>query len=169
MSNSYPLTPKDVIQIAHERVHQGVFYSTFGLSAGIANGANFDFLLQVGSNKFKHSVFSFSAGGDATVSLYSGVSFSAVGTTVIPINHNRISSNLADGISSVGPTIATTPTLLAQAFFPGGTKNQATGSGGAIGFDSEWILNKSTNYLLRVTNNAGSAQTISVVHSFYEV
>jgi len=155
------------ILVAHAEVHEAGMYHASHLYTTIGDDANADMLIKVGANKELHSAIAVVAGGDAYFYLYSGTTTSAIGTAITPRNMNREDgTDASDADVRHTPTVSSAGTQLAAGFIPGGQKNQAVGGDARSG--AEWILAKSTDYLARVTNKAGSAKDISIVLEYYQ-
>lgn len=155
MITMYPVSGES-IDYTHHKVHEGKFFSGAYYNSSVANGATIEILIQVGSTSTFHMKFAATAGGDSTVQLYEGTTFSAAGTAVTMSNHNRASANSFSGTITHTPTLTLAGTQInGTGYVTGGDKH--TGSGGEFGFNNEFVLSKSTNYLLRLTNNSGSA------------
>jgi hypothetical protein len=166
--SSFPVL-REIIDSVHAKVHSGLAYSVSHSFTSVADTTSVDVLITVGSNKYLHSGITITATGTSSVSLYSGATVSANGTALTAYNLNRASANTTDASWYYTPTVTGTGTALAITLIPGGEKNQAVGgSAGALSRGAEWILNKSTNYLIRVTNNSGSSATINVGVMYYE-
>ena len=163
-----------LITITHEhsKVHQGRFFGAQYYDSAVVNTGTLDLLIQTAANKSLHTYIKLLVGGDAVFQLYEGTTFSAAGTAVDTINHNRTSSEVCTCTVTHTPTVTDVGTELWEEFVPGGT----SGAGGAHtpgGIDAvsseQWIFNNGTDYLLRVTNAAGSTQPIQIVMAYYSV
>jgi hypothetical protein len=81
-------------------------------------------------------------------------------------NHNRASAKAFSGTVTHTPTVTGVGTQInGTGFIAGGPGG---GEGGDFGFSNEFILDKSTNYLFRVTNVSGSASKISSLIQGYQ-
>lgn len=149
----------------HQKLHEGRFFSGGYLNPAVANGGTVDILFQTGAAGTFHGMAEASSSGDAVMTMYEGVTFSAAGTAVTMTNHNRNSLNvMTEGVTHT-PTITGLGTQLnGPIFVPGG---KATGSGGTGGFSEEFILKSSTAYLLRITNTSGVAQQVGAIVKGY--
>ena len=147
------------------RILQGVFFSGTADEAALANGADLDLLIQVGT--FPINLFlALVNGGDAAVQLSEGATFSAEGTPIVAQNQNRTSSVTPLTTLHKGPTITGVGTILANGRILGGTGGNA--SGGSADTDDVWILAPSTVYLVRLTNNSCQAQAADIHAGFWE-
>jgi len=158
-----------VEQISHEhqKTHEGRFFSGGYYNGAVANNGTVEVLIQMGTTNTFHSRFSASVSGDSIIELFEGATFSAAGTAFLMSNHNRNSSKVFDGTVTYTPTItATGDKVNGTKYIPAGEKAHASGGGGS--FSNEFVLKLSTNYLVRVTNNSGSAAKISVELDGYQ-
>jgi hypothetical protein len=149
----------------HSSIHKGRMFSSGYHSMSVADNADIEILVQVGATA-AHALLSVAVGGDAEAELYEGTTFSGAGTAATPVNKNRFSATAATTTVTHTPTLTLDGTLLASGYIPGGTKAQ---SGGGTGSSfAEWVLQTSTDYLIRLINRAGSTQPLGIVIDFYE-
>ena len=166
MISIYPIPTETAIDYAHQKTHEGRYFSGGFYNSSVANGANHDVLIQNGAQSF-HMRFDCSAGGDSTIRFYEATTFSVAGSAVTMSNHNRSSAKTFVGTVTSTPTITTAGNQInGIEFIPGGIKNQVVGGSG--GFANEFILLANTNYLIRVTNDSGSAIKINTVIYGYQ-
>jgi len=152
--------PTTVIEYEHDKTHEGRYFSGGYYNSSLADAANQDLLVTASSSNVFHAQFLVAVSGDCTMMIYEGPTTSA-GTSVTMSNHNRSSSKSSDLTVKHTPTVTVTGTQInGTIFLPGGDKH--TGGGGHFGFANEFMLAKSTSYLLRVTNVSGGAIKISV-------
>jgi len=167
MINVYPSPLQETIDIVHKRVHEGRYFSGGYYNGTVADGASVNLLIQSSSTQATHTKFTGSASGDCTFYIYEGTTFSAAGTAITVSNHNRTSSNVFSGTVTHTPTITADGTQLdGIGFIAGGTKS--SGSGGDFGFGNEFLLNASTNYLVRITNNSGGTAKVNIHIEAYQ-
>jgi len=155
------------IEVPHDATHDGIMFEASYIFTQVASAANADILVMAGANKELHAVFHIVSGGQALIYLYESPTITAAGTALAINDMNRVTRNTSDARAYQGPTIGAVGTGLSQSMVEGGT----TGSkvGGQVRWGSEWILKKSTNYLVRATNNTAQAQNMSIQMEFYEV
>lgn len=152
--------PMTVIDFEHDKTHEGRYFSGGYYNSSLANSANQDLLVTTSSNNTFHAQFLIAISGDCTMQIFEGPTTSS-GTSVTISNHNRASSKSSDLTVKHTPTVTDAGTQInGTIFLPGGDKH--TGGGGSFGFANEFILTKSTSYLLRATNVSGGAIKISV-------
>ena len=157
------------ITYPHHEVHSGsTFYASYLSPHGseIANDASLDILIQNSATKGSHLFWQVGAGGNAELLFYEDTTTTNLGTALAESNMNRASVKVAGTVVTHTPTVSAAGTLLANYFLPGGSGPKS--GGGGVRQGTEWILEKSKVYLLRVTNRSGSAQMQSVVVEWYE-
>lgn len=160
-----------MIDTVHARVHEGMFFSaSYKTPDGspLADDATLVFLVKVGATNDAHIVWDAASGGEGQIQFFEGPDVSADGTPLLEANMNRGSSGVAEVTTFHTPTIGGggNGTELLDMLLPGGTHPRAQGSVARPG--TEWVLAKSTNYLLIITNRAGSAQQVSAHLQWYE-
>lgn len=161
MINHFPPATTPTITYEHKKIHEGRYFSGGHYNSSLADTASQDILIQVSSTSALHAIISATCGGDSTMMIYEGTTFSAAGTAVTMSNHNRASAKSFAGTVTHTPTVTATGTQInGTIFVPSGDKHTTAGASG--GFTSELVLSKSTNYLVRVTNNSGAAIKASI-------
>lgn len=161
MITQFPAPVSVDITYEHDQVHKGHYFSGGVYNASVADGATVELLLQISSTSTFHAKITVAAGGDSTIQIYEGTTFSSAGSAVTMSNHNRSSATSFAGTVTLTPTVTLDGSQInGTGYVAAGSKHSA--SGGDFGFGSEFILAKSTNYLLRATNNSGGAAKIGV-------
>jgi hypothetical protein len=164
--NVFPIPTTTTIDYPHQKTHEGRYFSGGYYDSSVANNGTLDLLVQSSSTEYSHIKFSAVSSGNATVQLYTGTTVSAAGTGVTMSNHNRASAKAFSGTVTHTPTVTGVGTQInGTGFIAGGPGG---GEGGDFGFSNEFILDKSTNYLFRVTNVSGSASKISSLIQGYQ-
>lgn len=165
--NIYPTPGIVTTNIVHQRVHEGRLFSGGYYNASVADTASIYLLVQTGAQD-THAVFYGSSSGDATLEYFEGTTFSAAGTAVSALNHNRQSAKTFTGTITHTPTITANGTQLdGTVFIPGGTKGSGSG-GSSTGFLEEMLLANSTNYLVKLTNVSGGVQKMNIGMACYQ-
>lgn len=154
------------ISALHQEIHAGHAFIISLLATNVADDANVDLFIAVGSKEL-HMTFAGGAAGDAWGFLYENATHSSGGSNAVAYNRHRASTNTSTATFTYGGTnsIATATALISQNV-PGGTKNQATG--GDSDEREEIILKVNTNYLARMTNKSGGVDSFSIKISWYE-
>ena len=154
-----------IIDSVHDEVHEGEMMHVGYSSASVANNASLNVLLTTG-NAEVHAVIRYSAGGEGQCYLYEAPTV-VNGTGLTIYNMKRTSTRTPATVAKHTPTVsATGSTALVDEFLPGGSGGLA--GGGAVRLGTEWILKPDTDYLLRFTNQAATAQQVSIAVEFYE-
>lgn len=160
----------NTLERSHLQVHEGILY-TASILADIAGTSSADHLIQVPSGTTLHMSVAAKGAGTLDFLGYAGTTFSAAGTDMTLINNNfNFDTSAVTSSFTSGPTITSPGTLGYSDLMPGGTgMNAAGGSVGAPKGGAEFVLNGGANFLIRLTNNAGSTTRYSLIIVFYEV
>ena len=143
----------------HNEIHEGHMFDTCEL-ATLGVGATRDYMITTGA-KSAHMKFAVTGDGKGNVAIYEGSTTSANGTPMVINNRNRQSTGLPVSTVNSAPTVTALNTMLCQELF-----GSSVISGGGTRADNEWILKKSTKYIIRVT--ATVAIDFSIKINFYE-
>ncbi len=127
-----------------------------------------DYLFRTGSTKDIHLVFGVVASGAAKIELYEGATISGVGTPVPTFRMNRQTVKSTEALIFHTPTIGADGSRIQQ-LYNAGTGAGGNQSGGQVAAhdDAEWLLKRSTDYIIRIIPSASS--TISITMEWYEV
>lgn len=156
-----------IIPTEHKAIHDGVAYFADLEALGtLTAGATYNVAITTPASGAIHlRGWLFGANnGPCTTVLYEGSTTSG-GTSVTPKNFNRLSSNTTSVTVAKGVTVSATGTAL-QTDLISADKNS---SGLPQTQELEWILKRSTTYVLRITNNGLQTATIDLNVSWYEV
>lgn len=155
------------VAVNHQRLHEGraffAYYVTTS-AAPLEDGASINIVFAAGPGVYPHVTIGAFCGGNSRLFLYEGAS-STGGTSFTPIKRNRTTSTTSNVAMVVNATITANGTELYQEFLPGGVKTRAGGGGGE---SLEYVLSSLTNYLVRLTNTSGAAQTAGIQLEWYE-
>lgn len=160
-----------VMDHEHRVIHDGMTYHATDRIASLANGATLDWLISVPAGTYPHMTqFSFQLEkGDVDILTYEGVTTSADGTPITTFNRNRNSLNEAETLMFGGPTVTDLGTEIHDRFVPPTGSGVGSSAGTlAPNFGEEWILKPDTKYLIRLTNNSGSAIRLAGEVLWYE-
>lgn len=160
--------PFPTIGTVHSRIHAGQGF-TYSSKVNVLTAANLDFLLINPAANYPHlRKFVFTVtGAPCDIYLYEGTTVSANGTAKTWTNSNRASVNTASLGLYEGPTVTGVGTQIEYVMLPTTDKHGQSGSSvDDIGI--EWVLNPSTNYLLRLTNGSGGAIDVGTYLFMYE-
>lgn len=160
---NHPIAMSEV----HARIHQGVFFGAQYSAASVADGSSINVLITTTANGGAvHMRVSSAAGGNATLYVFEDPTVSVAGTAVSAYNRNRTSALTPTTVITHTPTNTPDGTQIAGGFLPGGRGGNAAGNISSM-FE-EIIMKANEQYLIRLTNNAGTAQPLSVVLDWYE-
>lgn len=156
----------------HRMIHDGFSFHCTSRTASLANLANLDILLDCPAGCFPHINGVLFSIEDSPIDIvtYEGTTTSSNGTAVPRFNRNRNSSNTSSMIAYSGPTVTGTGTQIHDRYVPpaGGVGSNDVGVV-APNFGEEWVLQPSTKYLVRLTNNSGAAITVAMEMLWYEI
>jgi len=149
-----------VIESEHLETHLGNHRICADYNLAVASSAVIDLLVRPGDS-YMHVTFDIFASQGAIIDIYEGATISAVGTTQLTVNSNRV------GIPAVNQRVYQAPTVDAVglklfSFLAGGARQA-----GIAERNHEIILNPNTNYLFRVTSRADN-NDIDWGFSWYE-
>lgn len=141
-------------------LYNGWLFSTCHQSSGVADDGYLDVRITVGAEKNCRIFMRLRAEGKAYTSLYEGTTFSAAGTLVPAQNDNRDSANTATTEVRYNPTIDAIGDQICSDLMPG-----------LIGSveESNIILKKDTEYLLRIQNKGGTTKDLGFVFDWVEI
>jgi len=156
-----------VLDTIHYRVHIGEMFQVDKVSLAVANNASSEILIRVPSNGSAHMAFTIRAGGDTRLQLFEGPTVTGDGVSIPTVNRNRFSSKVTGILAFHTPTVADDGVPLSSILSAGGTGGNSAG-GDASSF-SEWVLKSDTDYLMKGTNVAGTAQNIGLEVYWYQI
>ena len=155
------------IETEHSEIHEGETYICSHFYSLVADDANADLRITLGSNKELHITISVAVAGNGEIFLYEGTTYTVDGTLIPIYNRDRTSSKTSDATCRYTPTVNVLGTELFHGYAPGGEKKEAIGSVRRTA--QEWIFKKSEDYLIRFTNRSGGAIDVSIEVEYYEV
>lgn len=153
---------------AHNLVHDGSLFEVSHIFTSIANSTFGAILIETGANEL-HGAFVAAVEGASFVYVHENPVVSTTGTTLAPVTFNRMTSPTYLTTFSFDNVFSTVGSILSETFVPAGLKSKVSGgaSAGLLG-DTEWIFAPNTSYLLRVFNDSGSNEILSIDGIFYE-
>jgi len=157
----------------HRMAHDGFMFHASGKVTGMVDSNVDEFLLVTAAGNFPHLQrmrFDFGR-GDIDVQAYEGATTSNDGTPIVIHNTNRNSSHTADLSFNSAPTLTGDGTLIHTTWAPPTANGVGQSAQGVSNIEAgeEWILQPSTKYLIRVTNNSGGTISYRWELLFYEV
>ncbi len=154
------------IDSVHAAIHEGVAFRA-GYIANLAPSASTIMRLSVGANNDAHVLFEIVASLACSIEVREGSTFSAPGSALDEVNLNRESSTVADVVAYEDPTVTTPGALLLETIIPAGS-NVNQGGGQAVGSREEWVLDKSTEYTIELTNTGNQTVDFALAAVWYE-
>lgn len=158
------------IDIAHQHVHQGEFFTANHQELAVANNGVVRLRVTTGAANYAHVVIVINAEGKARFKTYSGTTYTAAGTaadgTKLTV-FNRLSTGSAPTSTiRYNPTVNVLGTLRGNFTVFAGTGPQSTGSQSGDRYES--LLAPNTDVLITLTNVSGSAQDMEMILEWYE-
>jgi hypothetical protein len=160
-----------VIDNDHAYVHMGGLVSSYHKFSAVAAAGTRYILIKTPATKYVHyRAESISTSGDnVTIEFFEAPTTTADGTALSANNHRRTAPITAATVTLFHtPTVTADGTLLHQTYIGGGTGTGGNRIGGEQGNAQEWVLARSTNYLIKITNGSAAANTIQVNPLWYE-
>lgn len=90
------------------------------------------------------------------------------GTTLTPVNHNRVSSTTSNVVVKSSVTVSTSGTTVSTSFIGGGTGVGGARAGDDLKVSNEWVLKQNTTYTVDIGNGSSSANDICINMFWYE-
>lgn len=154
----------------HSNTHRGIVYEPYYRADGVANDASIEILVQVHDRYPMHCRPSFKSSGAAELAVFESPTITDVGTALTAHNRNRRAFAPAANC-----TVTHSPShsadgnefLFEPEYGTSGLFGASTGGGESNGFN-ERVLREGFDYLFRVTNRAGSAESLWLALVFYE-
>lgn len=156
------------IDYIHNKVHQGKMLFV-GEVYTVANLGEVYVHFTAGSSKYVHAFAGFSSVGEWRFTSYAGTTYTDNGTEITQINRKSDSSyvpevkfykNLVGDIDVLG-------TQRLDFVFGSGT-NPARAGSGSVNEEIESVFAPDSDVLIKVINNSGAEQLLSVLFNYYE-
>lgn len=154
-----------IVPLAHMHIHEGrMFEASYKTPDGnqLADNDSLDFLFRPNT---AHCHFSFGAiaANPIEVLFYESPTNTNVGASLNVIGLNRIRTLSPAAVCYRDPTISAVGNLLQNTLQVWGLSPLTSAFP-----ESPWVLRLNTDYLIRVTNRAGSAQDVGMVIQWFE-
>jgi len=161
---------KETRSYVHSMVHRGRTHEVTDASAALADGASMGLVVTNGSSDDFHMTFSVAMSGNGRIRLYEDPTLTSCTLCLTACSMNRQNKSVHPG-ASFGHTpvfaIATASTLH-DTVIAGGTGPGQTRIGGGTRSGTEWVLAKSTTYILAACNLSGGAVFASITAEGYK-
>lgn len=155
----------------HRLIHDGMMFSVTDLASGVANGAFKRYLLRAGvAAHFHLRKADFSTDdGPFVLRVYESPTVTADGTPSTPVNHNRVSSNVAQLAAFIDPTVSANGTQIhVHKVYGTGAPGTSNAVAASAQFDNEIILKAGFDYLFELENLSGGPLEIHAHFTGYE-
>lgn len=154
-----------ITPLSHTHIHDGRFYEvSYKTPDGspLADNANLDFLFRPNT---AHCHFSFGpvAASPIEVLFYEAPTITNVGTSLSVVGLNRIRSIAPAAVAYRDPTVSAVGNLLQNTLQVWGLSQLTPAFP-----EAPWVLRLNTDYLIRITNRAGSAQDTGIIIQWFE-
>jgi hypothetical protein len=165
---------QSITDAVHQMGHEGFVHHTSGKILALADAGVYEFLLVVPAATYPHlNRVNFSvSSGDVDIVSFEAPTQTDEGSVLTSYNTNRNSANTPGMLVYTGPTITVDGTQIHTAWVPptaagvGQSKNDGVAD---VNAGEEWIIKPSTEYLIRLTNNAGAAIDFRYEFLWYEL
>ncbi|MBA7682520.1 hypothetical protein ES703_90870 [subsurface metagenome] len=151
---------------SHHELYEGNHFTVSFRFLAVADNAFADLRIYVHADYFAELNFAVKTEAKAYIHLLEGTTYSDPGTEVICYNNNRASGTAANALVKHTPTIDVAGTAIRTALQ--GTAGFFTEAAGGTETANIRLLQKATDYLLRVQNKAGATKDIVIRFKFHE-
>lgn len=152
------------IEQEHATIHDGNGYQLSGEIAALANAASAYFLIDPSAPIHWRDYRLFSDDAPIDIEFFENPTTTDNGTTLTPLNRNRLSANTSTAAVYSGPTVTADGSRLYISRIVG-TGTGANKTGEVEGLPVEWIIDGGNTYLLKVTNNSGGP--VDLIYQFF--
>lgn len=156
-----------IIDYPHHTIHEGELWYLDLFSGSVADNGSIILAGIMPVTHQQHFTLAGACGGDATIELIEGCSFSASGSARLPYNMNRYVGDAGAITCYENPTLSG-GTVLQKMFLPGGAGPFAGGGHQGTRQGLEWVTNPGVAYAVRLTNRSGGAQDGWLGINFYQ-
>lgn len=151
----------------HSLVERGRMFFISHTFASVLNGASVYVRHVTGATEHLHSVVSFESVGQWEFTSFKDTTYTADGTLLTPINRRTDSDVVLGSTFYHTPTIDVLGTPRLQYTFGSGT-NPAKSSSSQESDTLESVFEPNADVLVRLTNNSGATQYLSIIYNVYE-
>jgi len=159
----------DAVKIASHSeasLHKGKVFTAWGTKDSVDVDDHYDLVLRTPASTVIHLIqaYGWIDGAQGRLKLFECLATAtATGTGFTPINRNRLSSGEAAAKVETSATATLYDALqINEKVFGGGTDKQGNDVGGGLGAPrSEYVLDTSTVYIIRMENKSADSATVS--------
>ena len=158
------------IDTDHAYIHEGRLFSVFTRFT-LAASAVGRIVLKSPETKYIHyrKEIVTSSGDKVSIELFEAPTVTdGTGTSLTPVNYNRISTNQSEMVAHLNPTVTNDGALIHQSFIGGGTGAGASRSGEEVSQSNEVVFKRDELYLVKITNGSTAENIIQVNPMWYE-
>ena len=151
------------IEYEHHAIHAGDFYSMASFQ-DVGSGSSYNFYMKTPATaKYIHVYFDIGLEGEGHLCIFEDSTATVWGETLIPVNHNRNSSN----ISGATLTVNTSCNVLGACLYSlkGGSTKKIGGESRGFG---EFVLKPNIGYLFSITEDSAAEKWMSMNLHWYE-
>jgi len=155
-----------VIPHSHHELYEGNHFTASYRFLAVADDGYADLRIYVHADYFAEMSFAVETEAKVYIDLYEGTTYTVDGTAVVRYNNNRTSGTAANALVYHTPTIDAAGTVIRTALV--GSAGRFTEGGGEVESANIRLLQKATDYLIRVQNKGGNAKDIVIRFKFHE-
>jgi len=151
---------------AEAELHRGTIFTAWGTKDSVDVDDHYDLVFRTPASTVIHLIqaYGWIDGAQGQLKVYECLATAtATGTGFTPINRNRLSTGEAAAKVETSATATLYDALqINEKVFGGGTDKQGNDVGGGLGAPrSEYVLNTSTVYIIRMLNKSADSATVS--------
>jgi hypothetical protein len=160
---------KNTMPWLHSYLHDGRLFYVTNTDSALTAGASIDIVVEAGATKNPHLTYAGILEGDYDVMVYRSPTFSANGTVMTIQNENEevFALSAGSGVSATA-VIRLNPTVVSPGTLIDGSLLNQVYFGALADRGEEKILKRSTDYLYRLTNQAGQNKRTTQRLTWYE-
>lgn len=157
-----------IADINHVRLHEGKAFSAYALyppSAPLAQNTSVNIVITTPVGVNPHIILQANCDQNAIIYFYEDVTVNSGGTLFVPINRNRVSTNVSGSGILINPTLTINNGVIFEEYLSAGDSKKAAGAGA---YSFEYVLKANMSYLFRLTNVGSAAAATFMSLEWYE-
>lgn len=165
VGSDYALPSAD---INHVRLHEGKAYIAYSMhppASPLAINGNVDIVISTGATINPHVILQAKCDQNAIIYFYEDVTVTSGGTLFVPVNRNRVSTNVSACGVLINPTLTINNGVIFEEYLSAGDSKKASGIGA---YSFEYVLKSNMSYLFRLTNVGLAAAATFMSLEWYE-